>query len=230
MPKWARRERPADVLLLKPARERITELVGSMLGGAVVAIILSLVMVILGSWRGGEAMAPQLWAWLTLVGIVGTWAVLIPSKLWEGRQGEAVLRRFVLLVVGLAVGVFAAGAASFLRVSLPYGSEQFLRLHNYGLPLDAFYHGSKPLALAYMAVFGTLFPTIRWWRQADPLRRTRLSLWSVFVSVLVACVVAALWLFPQAWLMMAACVISVSVQLASPWLPSRRRHGPKRLD
>jgi hypothetical protein len=64
---------------------------------------------------------------------------------------------------------------------------------------------------------------LRWWHQADPLRRTRISLWSLLVSVLAAGVVAHVLQFPQPWLPMAAGAISVSVQLASPRLRRAKR-------
>jgi len=81
------------------------------------------------------------------------------------------------------------------------------------------------MLLAYLAVFGTLFMAIRWWFQADPLRRTRLSLWSMFVCIIMAAAAASVWQFPQPWLVMAACAISVSVQLASPWVHPRLRRA-----
>ncbi|MHC4399137.1 MAG: serine/threonine-protein kinase [Planctomycetota bacterium] len=223
LPRWARRERPADVLVLKPARERVAELFGSLLGGVLVSVTMTVMMVILNSFYSGVVMPPQAWVWFMLVSTVGTWAVLIPSKFWEGRRGEAVVRRFVLLVMGLSVGAFAAAMGSFLKVGLPYGDE-ILGL-NHSLSAALYDQHGHPLAMAYLACFGTLFPVIRWWRQANPLRRTRLSLWSVFWCVAIACVVAALWQFPQAWLMMVACAVSVSVQLSSPWLNVRRRHA-----
>jgi len=217
MPAWAR-ERPADALVMKSKRQRVTELLGSMLGGALVAITMCFVMVVLNSFRTGQLPPVQVGAWLALVSIVGTWTVLTSSKFWEGSRGEPLVRRFVLMVVGLGVGVFASGVAWLLKVS---PEPQFAELHTNVLP--GFYAGGTPLLLAYMACFGTLFVAVRWWRQADPLRPTRLSLWSMVFAVVMAWLVAALWLFPQPWLMMAACAISVSVQLASPWLHPRRR-------
>jgi len=158
---------------------------------------------------------------------VGAWAVLIPSKFWEGSRGEVLVRRFVLMVVGLAVGVLAFGLAALLKVNLPY-DPGFAEPHKYVLP--GFYAGGTPLLLAYMACFGTLFVAIRWWRQADPLRATRMSLWAMIFCVVMGWLVAALWLFPQPWLAMVACAISVSVQLTSPWLHPRRRHRTSRFD
>ena len=226
LPKWARRERPADALVIKSKRERLAELFGSMLGGGFVSVTMCFVLLMLNSFRTGVLPPIEVCSWLALVSIIGTWAVLIPGKFWEGNRGEAMVRRFVLMVVGLAIGGFAAAAALFLKIDLPY-DHQFSEPHSLGLPA-AFYdaHGT-PMLMAYMACFGTLFLLVRWWRQADPLRTSRMSLWSMVFSVVAAWLVATLWLFPQPWLMMAACAISVSVQLSSPWLHPRSR--PRRV-
>ena len=227
LPHWARRERPADALVLKSKRERLTELIGSMLGGALVAVIMCVVMVMVNSYRTGTLPPPQLWAWLMLVSVAGTWAVMIPSKFWEGSRGDPLVRRFVLMVVGLLVGAFAASVASVLLVDLPY--ELGLKPSHKIVP-PGFYSADSPLLMAFMACFGTLFLAVRWWRSADPLRKTRLSLWATVFCAVVACLAASLWLFPQTWLMMVACAISVSVQLASPWMHPRRRRPHSRFD
>ena len=79
------------------------------------------------------------------------------------------------------------------------------------------------MAKYYLAAFGSLFLVIRWWRQADPVRSTRLSLWSLFVCVFLSGVIANVWGFPQPWLLMIAASISVAVQLASTWIHPRER-------
>ena len=221
MPRWARHERPSDALVLKSTRERVTELLGSLLASSLVAATMCLVMVILNAFRSAVP-RPEQSAWLVLMSIAGAWAVLIPSKFWEGSRGDAMLRRFIMMAVGLGLGVLAFAAAWVLKVDLPYDAK-FSGPPSYNLP-DAFYAGGTPLLMAYMAVFGTLFLAIRWWRQADPLRSARMSLWSMVFCVFLAWLVAGLWLFPQPWLMMTACAISVSVQLASPWVHPRQRH------
>ena len=68
-----------------------------------------------------------------------------------------------------------------------------------------------------------LFVLLRWWRQANPLRYARLSLWSLLLITLFAALAAGVWHYPASWLMMAAGAISVSVQLASPWLTAAER-------
>jgi hypothetical protein len=219
--KLRRHERAAAALLMKSPRERFTELLGSMLGAVLVSIAMCMVMVLLTGLFQVTTNGPEQFAWLLLVSIAGSWAVLILSKFWEGTRGEAVLRRFAMMVVGLGLGVVAFGVAGGLLAGLPHGSG-FIDSPNYRMP-SSFYDAGRPLALAYMAVFGTLFLLVRWWRQADPLRRSRLSLWSAAVSAAVALFVAVVWHFPQAWLVMTAASMSVSIQLSSPWIPLHKR-------
>ena len=221
-PRWARpHDRPVEALVQRTPAERVTELVGSLLGGALVAITMCVVVVILHSFHN-QIPHPEQCAWLVLMSIVGTWAVLVASKFWEGTQGEPMLRRFILLVVGLGVGVLAFEVAELLMVKMAVFPPP---ARNYELPAS-FYDRGEPLLPAFLACFGTLFVVIRWWRQGDPLRATRLSLWATFVCVVLAALVAAAWQFPQPWLPMMAGVISVSVQLSSPWLHPRRRLTP----
>jgi hypothetical protein len=205
-----------------------------MLGGALVAVTMCVVMVLVAGIFGAATPTAGECAWLTLVSLAGTWAVLIPSKFWEGTRGEVGLRRFVMMVIGLGLGVLAFGVASMLMVNLSHGYD-FVADALDGkppTPLDlpnGFYDGfdGHPLVLAHMAVFGALFLLIRWWRQADPLRYSRLSLKSVIITVIVAFAIAALLEFPHQWPMMVAGVVSASVQMASPWVPRRERLARK---
>jgi len=222
MPRWARRAPAAQAIILGSPRERFAELLGSMIGGALTAITMCVVLVMLNSFRTGLLAEPQVWAWLMLAGVVGTWTVVIPAKLWEYEAGESLVRRFVLMVLGMGMGALAGAAAWLLKVRLPY-DPGFSEAHRYVVP--GFYADGTPLVMAYMACFGTLLFAIRWWKLADPLRPTRLSLTSVVWCVVVAWLVCYVWQFPQPWLMIVACAMSVSIQLAGKWLPARhRRH------
>jgi hypothetical protein len=85
-------------------------------------------------------------------------------------------------------------------------------------------HGANPPAAVYIAYFAFLFLIPRWWRQAEFTRSTRMSLWSIISCVFFAWLVHIFWWFPQPLGMAAAGVISLSTQLASPWMtPSQRR-------
>ena len=102
-----------------------------------------------------------------LTSMAGTWAVLIPSKLWEGNYGEPSLRRFTLMVVGLGVGMLACVAADALLVDLrPATGLPHPTLSSFGAGFCA--ADGRPLMMSYVACFGTLFFLIRWWRQTNP--------------------------------------------------------------
>jgi hypothetical protein len=213
------REEAAAALVVKPPRERLADLAGSMILAAVIGTIMSVVAVLL---RGDSAIENEQYAWLTLTSVLGAWAVLIPAKLWEGTRGDQTLRRVSMLVIGLGAGAAAYLGADLLMVNFNDSPE----LHS-SVKLDFsanFYDANgAPLLPAYLAYFGALFVGIRWWRQADPLRRTRLSVWSVGMCALAAWVVDWIWRFPQPWGVMVAAIISTSVQLASPHVPPHNR-------
>ncbi len=216
------REKALHALVVKPAPQRLADLLGSMLMATLVAMTMCLVMVIVAAFRS-EIPQPEQCAWLLLVSIAGAWGVMIPSKLWEGTKGEAMLRRFVLLIVGLGVGAVAWCVSDLLMVQLTHDL-------NFPPPNDllmptSFYHNGGPQLLAFLAVFGTLLALVRWWRHTDPLRATRLSLWSMFIASALAGVIAWAWHFPQPWLIMVACTMSASVQISSPWVHPRKRFG-----
>ena len=221
---FRRHERPIPALALKPPRERLADLIGSLLGSTLVAAAMCVVVMLIESFGTNAASIPrpEQFAWLFAVGVIGAWAVLIPSKLWEGVRGEAMIRRFLLMVIGMAVGAAAFGMSELLVVGLPPTAGYPAPL-DYGIPPSFYGQNGRPLLLAHVACFGTLFLLVRWWLQADPWRSARLSLWKLILSVSAAGVVAWAWQFPQPWLPMVAATISVSVQLASPWTPASQR-------
>ncbi len=210
-------------LVVKSPRERVADLVGAMLGSVLVVAVTCLMLGLLHSYNA-ETLRPEQTAWLLLVGVAATWSVLIPSKLWEGTEGEPILRRFTMMVLGLGVGLFAFGLSQFLLVDLTPAAG-FPPPPAYELPSGFYAADGRPLLMAYLAVFGSLFVVLRWWRQADPLRPARLRFWSVIWCVIVAGVVAGLWRFPQVWMPMVAAVMAISIQLSSPWMSRHeRRH------
>ncbi len=224
-PKRHRWRRPKDeaaaALVVKPLQERLTELIGSLVVGALVALAMCVMIIVLYSYDAALP-GPELCAWLALVSVAGTWAVLIPSKFWEGTRGETTPRRFVMMIFGLGLGLVACGLADVLMINFPRDPLFQEFSPGYDMPTN-FYEVGSPLVLAYLGCFGTLFLLIRWWRGADPLRGTRLSLWSLAVTVVVTTVVAGLWHFPQPWLPMVAAAVCVSTQLSTPWINPRRR-------
>jgi hypothetical protein len=217
-------EQAAGALRGKPLLQRLSELAGSMLLGAMVNLIMCFLIVVLYSVRhGGEIFTWERTAWLAAMSLAGCWAVLIASKFWEGSEGEPTVRRLVLLVLGLGLGVLGYGLSEWLWVEWE-SLEKFPRPPQHPLPGNFYGPDGQPLLMAFLANFAVLMALIRWWRQADPLRFARLNLWSVLVCVLAATLVAWVFRFPQPWLPMWAGLTSLSVQLAAPWTHPRRRY------
>ena len=160
------------VLVVKWPRERTAELLGSLLGSAAA---------IAGDVRGDGPVGspprapprPEQCAWLALVSVAGAWAVLVGGKVlgraptairccggssswssawgWGRRLGR---RRRPARQPPAHAGFSVAQDSANLR--LPSG----------------FYDDGRPLTMAYMACFGTLFLLLRWWRQVDPWRES----------------------------------------------------------
>ncbi|HVU88813.1 MAG TPA: serine/threonine-protein kinase [Pirellulales bacterium] len=214
----ARRSSGRELLSAKTSREKVTELFGSLLLSALVAGATSLLMLIV---QHRDQQFYSEYAWLGLCAAMGAWGVLIPAKLWEGRQGDVVLRRFVMLGIGLAFGLAAFETGPrLLKIVL----ENDVHLPHVGF--DSRSSSSvegQPEVMSYLAYFGFLFLVLRWWKQADPLRSSRLSLWSLLVCVFWAGALSTCWYFPQPWGMMMAGAISLAVQLSSPWIDPQNR-------
>jgi serine/threonine protein kinase len=213
------REQAAAALVVKSGRERLADLTGSMLLAATIGAAMSVVVMLLR----GESFDKDQYAWLSMVSIGGAWGILIPSKLWEGAKGDPILRRVVMLIVGLVVGAGAWSVANnLLLIEFPDSrNPHALLVKNIGS--NFFDAQGRPLLYAYLAYFGALYFIVSWWRQADPLRYARLSIWTTAVCVFWAWVISYLWPFPQPWGLMVAAITSISVQLASPAVPGYQR-------
>jgi hypothetical protein len=213
--KYRWREQAAAALVVKPPRQRATDLLGSMIMSAIVGAAITFVAML---FHGGLDQGH--FAWLLIVSVAGSWAILIPAKIWEGRQGDQTVRRFCMLLAGLAVGGVAYGAGQVLMVDLPDMSRHGVHIKQF----ESFYNvNGSPLWQAYVAYFAILFPVLRWWRQADPVRSTRLSVWSTAFCVFVAWAISQFVYFPQPWGLMVAAIMSTSVQLVSPYVPHDQR-------
>ncbi len=212
------REKAAPVLIVKSPRARLTELLGSLLMSAGVAGVISILVLLFR----GQSPQPEQYAWLALVSTLGAWSVLISAKFWEATRGDPSLRRFVLLVIGLGLGAAAYGCDQLLIVDLPFDdsfvNQSVFKGSGLGQSLYKMYSSDgSPLLSAFLVYFGLLFLMVRWWRQADPLRSSRLSLGATVSTIFVAWLINIFWPFPQPWGLMAAATISLAVQLASPW-------------
>jgi serine/threonine protein kinase len=218
--RWRRPyEKSLPALVLRTPRERLADLLGSMLLSILISVALTAVMALLLGFYDNDPQAEPL-AWLFLMSMAGSWAVLVPAKLWEGVKGESMPRRFVMMILGLGLGLLAWLAAGYFQVDFP---QYYPRAHFNNPVPENFFRDGQPTIIAFTVIFGLLCSLIRWWRMADPLRTSRLSMLSVGWAIFITGAVAFFLHFPQPWLMMLAGAISISVQLSSPWIPPRER-------
>jgi hypothetical protein len=209
-----------QLLREKTAGDRVGELTGSMLGAALIAGVLTVVMTAIGGEaldNSRNALAGPAWLWLMTT--AGAWLVLGAGKALEGSPGEAVRRRFLMLVLGLALGAVGFVSSQYLMVRM---DNQAVR--GMGLIRDWYDSSANlPKLPAFLGYFGALFLTIGWWKQTDPLRSSRLRIGPILITVLFAW----LWLFaipfPQPWGFMLVAAISIAVQLSAPWLSPDQR-------
>ncbi|MBX9790898.1 MAG: serine/threonine protein kinase [Pirellulales bacterium] len=206
------------------ARERFTELLKSMLASA---LVVGVVCVLVTPLFDRPLQATQ-YLWLGMVATVGSWAVMIPAKLWEGRGGDEVQRRFTMLVVGLLLGSFAWGVERLLVVDLPYSTNSAVREATTwagkalpgGVTSVVFDHRGAPTVEGFLAYFAFLLPVLRWWTLADPSRRSRVGLWRTTAYGLWSFVLCQFWSFPEQFAVVTAVSMALAVQLSSPWTDS----------
>jgi len=220
--KW--RQIAREQLRAKHGTVRLTELNGSFLVSAVAAAVLGFVMLWIGQipvFESQTVYAWSLYAWLAVTCAVCSWAILLVGKRWEGYEQNAYQRRFSLLLVGVVMGFVAFAASEFLDIR----QAGYLTLDSLQGTKNwtTMYSDGQPHLSVFMIHFAALFFLPRWWLQADPLRRSRLSVFSTGGCVLFAWILHLILPFPQPWGIMLAASLSVAVQLASPHLTTRQR-------
>ena len=165
--------------------------------------------------------------WASLVALPTAWLAIALGKRWQKEEGDWAIRSFTLLTSGFLVGGFAWALSQFLMVPWTEITKESIG----DLPVQRwsgfFAADGTPLLPAYLAYFPLMMGLIHWWKQVDPLRRTRFSFWAVIWSVIAAGLVHLLIPFPQPWGPMIAAGTSMAIQLASPWANPAERLQPR---
>ena len=203
-------------LRAKRSIHRVAELNTSWIAATMTTIGLMLGAGVIGLRSGVvDAVSLAPYGWMATVVLLASLAILGMGKLWEREDGEALPRRLVLAGLGAGVGVAAFSVNDFLM--LPMDSGLGREIDATTLP-QAFYVDGVPVASGWMAHFALLFGALRWWKPVDPLRRTRLSLWSVAVAVVAEWAVHQVLPIPQPAGLMIAGGIAIAVQMSAPWI------------
>lgn len=203
-------------LRAKRSIHRVAELNTSWVAATLTALGLSLGAGVIGLRSGPvDAMTLAPYGWMAVVVLLSSLGILGMGKLWERDEGEGLPRRLVLAGLGAGVGFAAYGLNEFLMIPIDQGLGRGVDATT--LP-QAFYQNGVPLASAMMAHFALLFAALRWWKPVDPLRRTRLSLWSVAVAVVAEWAVHQVLPIPQPAGMLVAGGIAIAIQMSAPWI------------
>lgn len=210
-------EQARQVLARHPAARRSNELFSSMLSSACIVPVLSF-LATLGLLYADQSRPLDLFPnflWFTLAGTFFSWAILVAGKAWESHEADDAIRRFVMLLVGLGGGAVTFGLLKVIGANPP------ALLSGDAARISSF-HGADGQALlpAYLAYFSGLLSLLRWWRQTDPLRRARLSVFGTVVTILIAFILHNICPIPAGFVI--AGIIAVSVQLASTWIPKSK--------
>ncbi|ADB17440.1 serine/threonine protein kinase [Pirellula staleyi DSM 6068] len=212
-----------ELLRMRTLSDRVAELSTSMLGSAMVAGVLTLVMLaIMGESLDQTPAALVKAGWVFTATTLGSWIVLAVGKFQETADGDQAKRRFVGLVLGLVYGALIFGLASYLHVRL----DDKVFVHGISardFPASMVGADGGPRLPMYLVYFGAIFLTVGWWHQTDPLRKSRFRIWPVLSTLLVAWCWNLFWAFPQPWGFMLPAAISIAVQLSAPWISSRDR-------
>ena len=217
-----RRRAPAEMAIALPektTRQRLEELTGSLLVSTLVAAVMSVFLSVVHA----KTLEPGQFAWLLAVSTLGSWLVLVPSKFWEGHDGDSALRRLTLMVLGLGLGAAAWTVKDFLFVPLTADWKLPVPLTEDYVATRFYDYDGSPSLVAHMAYFAFLLLLVRWWKQADPLRPSRLRLWPTIVAIFWAWILYFFWPFPQPWGTMVAASMSIAVQVAASWERGKRR-------
>jgi hypothetical protein len=154
--------------------------------------------------------------WAGSMTLLASWMILFLTKFWEGATEDSIMYRLVLFSGGLALGAIGWWLSEFLMIpwnDLPTAA----RFNKLPAPRlwSEFYKEASPPWPAFVAYFGLLLGSVRWWRQADVLRRHRFSLLSVLWSTLVATLISAFVYFPTPWCLIVAAGTSLLIQLST---------------
>jgi hypothetical protein len=153
-----------------------------------------------------------MYAWLAISSVLGSWGVLVASKSWEHRLGDFWLRRLTLAGIGVAVGLASFMLARVLGVDLVDSAIA-----------SASSGPEKFSSFSYLLYPAIVFALPNWSAAADPLRKTRLSLFQVGICLLCAVFAAEMMQVDAKWQGVLIAITAVSTQLAAPWLAPGQR-------
>ncbi|RCS40540.1 serine/threonine protein kinase [Bremerella cremea] len=219
-----RKDRERAALATRTVRQRMHELLGSLIASGLTAVVVSFVLLLITVGEKALTRSAILtfgpsFVFFTGVTVLASWTVIVTAKFWENRGGEHARRRLIMAILGASIGMLTWGAS--------------LMMFPHPLPAESvaggwFTLGEPATVGGMMLFFGLSFLVPCWWKLADPLRSNWLSPATIGVYVAWAAVLSIFWPFVQPCGVMLIGAIATTVQFASPWLNQERRDQERR--
>ncbi len=202
----------------RPVNSRVLELSVSVFIAALACAVLNLLGLALSGATvfNASSEAWRMYGWMTLTSILGCWGLLLASKFWENRPDEPTTRRLTMMGCGVIIGlwtyylaadVFSINLDALTVATSPEDSGSSLVVQGI------------PFLPAYLIYFAGLFGVLRWWKNVDPVRWTRLSIVSVSFCLVWSCLFSHMLELPVAPNAVIAVAMCVAIQLSAPWWP-----------
>ncbi|MCY2965160.1 MAG: serine/threonine-protein kinase, partial [Planctomycetota bacterium] len=212
-------------------RSRIGNLSTSMASVGIWSAVVTAIVAGFSNWVGEIPHTSQIFNDPARVGLFGlttviaSWVVMLPTKIWEGREVGGWSRRLVMLALGGGVGAIAwwlnDTLMTGLRPEAVFPNSIFTRIGHYPLLEQG---GALSMA-GFAAYFAALLGFIRWRLQADSFRSKRLRAFALLLTAGTAWLLPALFVFNQTWGVCWGAAISAVVQLSAPWIPREQREA-----
>ena len=211
-------KRMRQALAEKTTGDWVSELVDGWLFAGLLVGALTVFCVAINGWSGDW----NFYAWIGGTACVASWTLIAIGKVWERSTGNIFVRRGGIAVIGTVLGIASFCLISFLLANFAgkLESETFVVQPTSGYFSDSL---GNPFLISFIGFFLLTFLIINWWRKADPLRRTRLSLISVCFCIAITAIAASIFSFPLVWGVAIATMVSTSTQIASPWMDPEQR-------
>lgn len=208
------RPAPPRELPPKPARTRLVEATSAMLLTTVLSVVAAVLAAGLMQLKRMEECGL-----LAATTLAGCWAVLIPAKIWDGQEGDSLLRRLVMAALGVGVGVWCSFLDGVLQVGwlTDVNARPLLFLPEW-----------MPKLITDASYFGLVFLIPSWWRLGESRRPLRFNPWLVIVPSIWSLLITQLWSSmyqdprhpyqdPSYWGVVVTGMVAALVQLALPW-------------
>jgi len=160
---------------------------------------------------------PERYAFIFTLGLLGTWATLVPTKLFEGRKVHPSTRRLASLAVGALVGLAATAFASWTNLgTLPTWDAGVDPRAVTDLGVSPLTFGQTAPAVAGL-YFGLVGLVAGWPWMAARDRKKRFRIFPVLKAGALAALIGLALPFPEPWGVGIAALTAAVVQAVSPW-------------